>query len=154
MKAYFTYPSEIGAVAIAEEGGRITALTLAKTFCSKGYEKKETALTKKAAGQFKDYLEGKLKKFDLPLAPKGTAFQQKVWQALIKIPYGKTKTYGDIARDIKKPKACRAVGGANNKNPIFIVIPCHRVVGCGGLTGYAFGLGLKKRLLDMEAKTR
>ena len=97
--------------------------------------------------------------FDLPLAPKGTAFQQSVWRALESIPYGEVRSYGDIARQIGNPKACRAIGGANNRNPIAIVIPCHRVIGADGrLVGYGGGLDKKEMLLSlerqvMEAKT-
>ena len=85
----------------------------------------------------------------------GTAFQQKVWKALLEIPYGETRTYGEIAAAIGSPKACRAVGMANRRNPIWIVVPCHRVVGAGGsLTGYAGGLAMKEALLQLERKNR
>jgi len=153
MKHYFLYQTKAGKVAIAEEQGKITDITLANSFCMKGMVLKETPLIKEAAAQINKYFDGKIKTFDLPLNPQGTAFQRSVWEALCKIPYGATKTYKDIAIAIKNPKAMRAVGGANNKNPIFIVIPCHRVIGAdGSLTGYAGGLGMKKDLLEMEAK--
>jgi len=101
--------------------------------------------------QLQEYFAGKRKVFDLELAPSGTDFQKKVWQALLKIPYGKTATYKEIAAAIGHPKAARAVGMACNKNPIAIIIPCHRVVGSNGsLTGYAGGLEMKKRLLELE----
>mgnify|MGYP003226538130 CR=1 FL=1 len=87
----------------------------------------------------------------LPLAPAGTPFQQAVWEALRTIPYGETRTYGQIAAQIGRPTACRAVGMANNRNPIAIVVPCHRVVGStGALVGYAGGLGVKTHLLNLE----
>lgn len=106
---------------------------------------------KETIGQLEEYLQGKRKKFTIKLNPKGTGFQQKVWHELQKIPYGKTVSYGDIATRINNPKAVRAVGGANNKNPIPIIIPCHRVVGKNGsLVGYAGGLEIKKRLLEVE----
>lgn len=101
--------------------------------------------------QLTDYFAGKLQTFDLALAPEGTQFQQSVWQALRTIPYGKTCSYGDIAHQIGKPKASRAVGAANGKNPIPIVIPCHRVIGSTGrLTGFGGGLAAKETLLGLE----
>jgi len=116
-----------------------------------GYEKKETPLINKAARQFGEYFEGKRKSFNLPLTMQGTDFQMKVWNALKKIPYGKTASYGKLAAMIGNPKACRAVGMANNRNPIAIIVPCHRVIGHdGSLTGYGGGLELKKLLLDLE----
>ncbi len=111
----------------------------------------ETPLIQEAAKQLKEYLKGKRKAFDLPLAPEGTPFQKAVWQALTGIPYGETRTYREIAETAGKPKACRAVGMANNKNPIAILIPCHRVIGADGkLTGYAGGLDIKEKLLGLE----
>jgi methylated-DNA-[protein]-cysteine S-methyltransferase len=89
--------------------------------------------------------------FDLPLDPRGTAFQQRVWQELLRIPYGETASYGDIAERIGNPKACRAVGMANRRNPIPLIIPCHRVIGHdGSLTGFGGGLAVKERLLALE----
>jgi methylated-DNA-[protein]-cysteine S-methyltransferase len=99
----------------------------------------------------KDYYQGKKPKNFVPKNIHGTAFQKKVWTALTKIPYGKTATYGEIAKKVGSPKAFRAVGGACNKNPYAIVIPCHRVIGSNGdLTGFAGGLKMKKKLLDLE----
>ncbi|WP_321492638.1 methylated-DNA--[protein]-cysteine S-methyltransferase [uncultured Desulfobacter sp.] len=101
--------------------------------------------------QLGQYFEGRLKQFDIDLQPKGTDFQKKVWQALLAIPYGTTVSYGEIARRIENPKACRAVGMANRSNPIPIIIPCHRVIGKNGkLTGFASGLDIKQALLDLE----
>jgi methylated-DNA-[protein]-cysteine S-methyltransferase len=117
----------------------------------KGYDKKETPLIKKAALQFGEYFKGKLKSFNLPLTMQGTDFQMKVWNALKNIPYGKTISYGELAAMIGNPKACRAVGMANNRNPIAIIVPCHRVIGHdGSLTGYGGGLELKQKLLELE----
>lgn len=114
----------------------------------------ETPLIRKAAKQLNEYLAGKRKAFDLPLEPEGTPFQKAVWKALTGIPYGSTRTYKDIAESIGNPKACRAVGMANNKNPIAILIPCHRVIGTDGkLVGYAGGLDIKKKLLELEKQT-
>jgi methylated-DNA-[protein]-cysteine S-methyltransferase len=104
-----------------------------------------------AVRQFGAYFSGKLKSFDLKLAPEGTEFQKSVWRALCKIPYGETRTYKDIAASIGNPKAYRAVGLANNRNPIAIIVPCHRVLGSNGkLTGYASGLDVKAFLLQLE----
>lgn len=97
------------------------------------------------------YFSGELKSFDLKLAPEGTEFQKSVWKALCEIPYGETQSYKDVAISVGKPKACRAVGLANNRNPIAIIIPCHRVIGSNGkLTGYASGLDVKEFLLKLE----
>jgi len=105
-----------------------------------------------AVKQISEYLDGKRKCFDLKLTPSGTDFQKRVWDELMKIPYGEVCSYGEIAKKLGNPKASRAVGMANGKNPIPLIIPCHRVIGSSGkLTGYAFGLDLKKRLLQVEA---
>jgi len=116
-----------------------------------GCIKQETPLIKKAAKQFEEYFEGKRKSFILPLSLRGTDFQMKVWGALQNIPYGETTSYGKLAAIIGNPKASRAVGMANNRNPIPIIVPCHRVIGHdGSLTGYAGGLELKQELLELE----
>ena len=100
-----------------------------------------------------EYLEGKRREFDLPLAPAGTEFMLRVWKALQDIPYGETRSYKDIATMAGNSKACRAVGMANNRNPISIFIPCHRVIGANGvLVGYGGGLDKKTFLLDLEKK--
>lgn len=110
-----------------------------------------SALTSLALTQLSEYFAGTRTHFTLPLAPQGTQFQQKVWQALCSIPYGETCSYGDIAKCIENPKGVRAVGLANGKNPIAIVVPCHRVIGANGkLTGYAGGLERKAGLLKLE----
>ncbi|WP_314926896.1 methylated-DNA--[protein]-cysteine S-methyltransferase [Aeromonas piscicola] len=101
--------------------------------------------------EFDAYFAGRLQRFTLPLAARGTAFQQAVWQALCDIPYGETSSYGEIARAIGKPNASRAVGAANGRNPLSIIVPCHRVIGQNGsLTGYAGGLPIKQQLLALE----
>ena len=105
------------------------------------------------SGQLEAYFSGKLKSFDVKLAPEGTEFQKSVWKALCEIPYGETRTYGEIAKSIGNPKASRAVGLANNRNPIAIIVPCHRVIGANGkLTGYASGLDVKEFLLRLEGQ--
>ncbi|QNF16025.1 methylated-DNA--[protein]-cysteine S-methyltransferase [Aeromonas jandaei] len=102
--------------------------------------------------EFDAYFAGRLQRFSLPLAARGTAFQQAVWQALCDIPYGETRSYSDIARAIGKPEAVRAVGAANGRNPLSIIVPCHRVIGQNGsLTGYAGGLEIKTVLLALES---
>lgn len=101
--------------------------------------------------QMGEYFEGERKEFDLPLRPEGTDFQKKVWNALLEIPFGETRSYQDIANAVGSPKACRAVGMANHQNPIIIVIPCHRVIGKNGkLVGYGGGLSMKEKLLLLE----
>ena len=103
--------------------------------------------------QLRDYFSGKRKTFDVPLAPKGTAFQLAVWNALLQIPYGDTVTYAELARRIGKPSAVRAVGAANGANPIPVIIPCHRVIGSNGtLTGYGGGIERKQWLLALEGR--
>jgi methylated-DNA-[protein]-cysteine S-methyltransferase len=104
-----------------------------------------------AARQLGDYFERRRRHFDLPLDPAGTPFQRRVWEALRKIPYGEIRSYGEIAREVGRPDATRAVGAANGANPLPIVVPCHRVVGAdGSLTGFGGGLELKRFLLDLE----
>jgi methylated-DNA-[protein]-cysteine S-methyltransferase len=108
-------------------------------------------VNRKAVKQLEEYFGGRRTDFDLPLDFKGTDFQMKVWNALLAIPYGQTRTYGEIANRIGRPGAARAVGMANHDNPIAVIIPCHRVVGHNGsLTGYAGGLHIKQHLLSIE----
>ena len=102
-------------------------------------------------GTANEYFAGARREFDLPLAPKGTPFQKAVWAEMCRIPYGETRTYGQLAAAIGRPSACRAVGGACHSNPIAILQPCHRVVGRSGrLTGYAYGVEMKQYLLELE----
>jgi len=115
--------------------------------------KESPAALREPVRQLCAYFAGELESFDLPLAPEGTPFQQKVWDELCKIPYGQTISYGELARRIGSPNACRAVGLANGSNPIPIVIPCHRVIGSNGkLTGYGGGLPIKEKLLALERR--
>jgi len=160
MKSIYFYKYQIGKnfilkLGIAEDSGAdkaaICGVFLNAVNAPKGFVKKETPLIKKAALQFGEYFKGKRKSFNLPLTMSGTDFQMKVWNALKKIPYGKTISYGELAAMIGNPKACRAVGMANNRNPIAIIVPCHRVIGSdGSLTGYGGGLKLKSLLLELE----
>lgn len=146
---YFTYQTALGFLTICEEEGAITAIST--SFLPKEGEEVETALTQKAYLQLTEYMSGKRKSFDLPLAPKGTDFQKQVWKALCEIPYGETRSYKQIAEKIGNPKAVRAVGMANNRNPLIVVVPCHRVIGSNGnMVGYAAGVDKKEFLLRME----
>lgn len=148
MKHRCHYRMPIGNVCIEEECGNITAIYIDKEASG---DDSSTPLLQRAGSQLSEYFQGKRKEFDLPLAPVGTDFQRRVWDALLTIPYGKTRSYGEIAAQIGQPKASRAVGGANNRNPIMIVIPCHRVIGANGsLTGYGGGLDVKQYLLELE----
>jgi methylated-DNA-[protein]-cysteine S-methyltransferase len=114
-----------------------------------------TPLLREAERQLRAYFAGELRQFDLPLDPQGTPFQQQVWAALREIPYGEVRSYGQIAAAIGNPKACRAVGMANHRNPLPILIPCHRVCGSdGSLTGYGGGIERKKWLLELELGVR
>lgn len=105
-----------------------------------------------AADQLRAYFAGELREFELALAARGTAFQRQVWAAVYAVPYGSTATYSEIAATVGRPDACRAVGAANGRNPLPVIVPCHRIIGAaGGLTGYGGGLARKRSLLDLEA---
>jgi len=147
---YFTYSLKKIKVLITEENNAITGVYFGADIPS-GFVKAETPLIKKAAAQIEEYLNGKRRKFSLPLSMHGTEFQMDVWRALQSIPYGETRSYKEIAELVHRPKAVRAVGMANHRNPISIIVPCHRVIGHNGsLTGYGGGLPLKKYLLELE----
>lgn len=147
----YTYPTDIGNITITEKHGSITGVYFATDKQPENMEQQETPLLKEAAKQLKSYLDGRLREFSLPLTPDGTAFMKQIWKALCEIPYGETASYKEIAAKIGNPKAYRAVGLANNRNPIPLFIPCHRVIGTdGSLTGYRGGLELKNRLLRLE----
>ena len=149
---YYTEQTAIGMITITEERGFITNLFFGqKAFNGKWDKHFLSDIILDAFRQLEEYFEGKRKDFNLPLNPKGTSFQQKVWSCLYSIPYGETRTYKDIAKQVGDENASRAVGNANNKNPVPIFIPCHRVIGAdGSLTGYAGGTELKEKLLDLE----
>lgn len=152
MGNVFYYQTPIGKVGIAEEGDKITHLYFSPEQ-NKSHTIKETVVLKEAYRQLCEYFEGKREFFSLPLAPKGSEFMKKVWSALENIPYGETRSYKDIAQTVGNDFAYRAVGLANNKNPIPIFIPCHRVIGTNKkMVGYAGGLKIKKHLLDIEGK--
>lgn len=150
-KSMFFYSTTIGRIGIAEDENAISNLWFPKERAPNDAVELETGLLREAHGQLSEYLSGERKEFTVHLAPAGTPFQRKVWESLLKIPYGQTKSYGAVAKDIGSPGASRAVGMANNRNPISIFIPCHRVIGADGkLIGYLGGLDTKKRLLDLE----
>ena len=150
---YFSYDkNNYGEFIFVEDGVGISRLELKKDCFSYGeMVEKETALLAQAKLEVREFFIGKRKNFTVPLSLHGTDFQMKVWQKLREIPYGQTYTYGQLATSIGNPKAARAVGMANNRNPILFMVPCHRVIGStGALTGYAPGLDLKAKLLQME----
>lgn len=143
----YSYDTVIGEIYITEKDNCICNVS----FGTLNYKEKETSLIKKTYSQLKEYFAGNRKIFDIPISANGTEFQIKVWEELQKIPYGKIRTYKEIAENIGNKNASRAVGMANNKNPIAIIIPCHRVIGSNGdLTGYAGGIKLKQYLLNLE----
>ena len=152
MGNIFYYNTPIGLVGITEQNDKITNLFFeCEDIDSKEYTINESFILKEANKQLQAYFNCQLKEFTLPLAPVGTDFMTRVWEALRNIPYGETRSYKDIAIIIGNSKACRAVGMANNRNPIAIITPCHRVIGSkGDLVGYAGGLKIKSFLLDLE----
>ncbi len=150
MKNLYIYKTPIGKIKISDNGKAIIRITTKVDF-EKDDNIKETDLIKKAYNQLEEYFARKRKEFDLPLEFEGTEFQVKVWNALLTIPYGETRSYKEIAEQIECPKGARAVGMANNKNEIMIVVPCHRVIGSSEkLVGYAGGLDIKSELLKLE----
>lgn len=145
-----TFDSPIGKMEIIEKNEKIVRIELVSK--DEKTEENSTPLLEKAKEQLVEYFDGKRRKFDFPVEFSGTDFQKAVWRELEKIPFGETRTYGEIASAIGKPKASRAVGGACNKNHILIAVPCHRVIGAGGkLVGFALGTDMKKWLLGHEA---
>ena len=161
MKIYISqYDSPLGRIFLAssDEGLVQVGLSTREKFSSEISRKhpsaeliKDDRKNQSVISQLDEYFQGKRKDFSLPILFDGTLFQKKVWQALTKIPYGQTVTYKDIAVKIGNPKAVRAVGNANNRNPLGIVVPCHRVIGTNGkLVGYGGGLDMKEKLLKLE----
>lgn len=149
MTCFFTYNTPIGRATLESNGRALTRLAPGAVVL--GGENRPDAVSNAAASQLQEYLAGRRRVFDLPLAPAGTPFQKEVWRALELVPYGETRTYSQVAEAIGRPGAARAVGGACNANPLPIFIPCHRVVpASGGVGGYAFGLRMKEYLLRLE----
>lgn len=146
-----TFCSPIGIVRLTEEGGAITRIELSDAIDASSAP---TPLLREAERQIMAYLGGKRQQLDFPIRMVGTPFQQRVWRALQQIPYGTTRTYGEIATAIGNPRASRAVGMACNKNPLLLIVPCHRVIGANGkLTGFAYGMNAKRWLLELEEAT-
>jgi len=144
------YKTRFCDVTIVSDGDAIVGLWLRDVEIP-GARRETSDLTDRVAGQLEEYFDGRRLDFDVAIRPSGTEFQMDVWKALLEIPYGETRSYSDIAESIGRPRACRAVGMANNRNPISIIIPCHRVIGAdGSLVGYGGGLDMKQKLLDLE----
>ncbi len=153
MREYDYLDSIIGKIVIETEGDFLVGVNLKKNIDTSAMRQNENNVIKETKRQLEEYFCGKRKIFDLPIAMNGTAFQKKVWSALLEIPYGQTRSYKEIAVAVNNPKGSRAVGMANNRNPIFIIVPCHRVIGAdGSLVGYGGGLDVKKKLLDLEKR--
>lgn len=142
------YPSPIGLLRLESDGEALCAVQLAP---DRTDAECPCPVLAETARQLGEYFAGRRRDFDLPLRAAGTPFQQRVWAALRAIPYGETRSYGQIAAAVGNPKACRAVGMANNRNPIMIIVPCHRVIGADGrMVGYAGGVWIKEVLLRLE----
>jgi len=152
IKNLYYYQTDLGLIGIAENGQAITDLFFAGDEPEpEGMCRKETKLIRQAAYQIEEYFKGKRKCFDVPLYLEGTTMQKATWEALLSIPYGQTRSYKQIAEQIGRPRAYRAVGMANHHNPVAIIVPCHRVIGANGkLVGYGGGLEKKQYLLDLE----
>jgi methylated-DNA-[protein]-cysteine S-methyltransferase len=153
MLTAMTMRAPFGALRLYAEHDELVELTLPDRPGPAAPEGRSEVLVR-TADQLAEYFAGTRRVFDLPLAPRGTAFQVMVWRALVKIPFAETRSYGEIARAVGRPAASRAVGAANGRNPIAIIVPCHRVIGSNGdLTGYGGGLPIKRWLLDHECPT-
>jgi methylated-DNA-[protein]-cysteine S-methyltransferase len=146
-------PSPIGELLLTGDGDALTRLLMSPFTVDPSWTRDDDGL-RPFVRQLDDYFSGKRRDFDMALAPVGTEFQMRVWAALREIPYGETWSYLELATRIGNPKACRAVGLANGRNPIAVVVPCHRVIGANGsLTGYGGGMDRKRLLLDLERST-
>ncbi|MFB0971559.1 MAG: methylated-DNA--[protein]-cysteine S-methyltransferase [Tissierellia bacterium] len=153
MKSYFYYESPIETLTLISEEDHLIGLYFGKVEIEGKEEKSK--IIEEGIKQLEEYFQGKRKSFDLPLKFYGTEFQQKCWNALTTIPYGETRSYKDMSEIVNCPKGYRAVGLANNKNPISIIAPCHRVIGSDGkLVGFGGGLDKKEFLLDLEKKNK
>ncbi|HEX7872489.1 MAG TPA: methylated-DNA--[protein]-cysteine S-methyltransferase [Sphingobium sp.] len=156
---FTTLPSPVGTLTlVASDAGLVAVLwendDPGRVRLGALVEHRDHAVLSQVSAQLSDYFAGKRQSFDLPLDFRGTDFQKSVWQALLAIPFGETRSYGEIARTLDRPGASRAVGAANGRNPISIIAPCHRVIGSNGaLTGFAGGLAAKQYLLRLEGAT-
>jgi methylated-DNA-[protein]-cysteine S-methyltransferase len=153
MTTYTSIDSPIGPLLAARDGTALVAIRFHPAEPCSDWLRDDNAFDD-VRHALDDYFEGSLVRFALPLDPRGTEFQKRVWRALLDVPFGETTTYGDLARGLGKPAAVRAIGAANGANPIPIIIPCHRVIGSdGSLVGFGGGLPVKRWLLDHEART-
>ena len=151
MRSRIAWDSPIGRLLIAADDMGICEIRLLKPEDEISEENEKTPLLYRAVKELEEYFDGRRQMFDLPLSASGTAFERAVWQALGSIPFGETRTYGQLAARIGRPKGARAVGGACARNPLLIVVPCHRVIGSSGaLTGFAAGMDAKRILLMLE----
>ncbi len=157
---YFSIvPSPLGPLLLSGDGDGLTGLHVAGEALAPDHRAgdlvEDAAPFAEVSEQLEAYFEGDRRTFDVPLAPRGTAFQREVWSALLDVPYGETVTYAALAHRLGRPRAFRAVGAANGRNPISVIVPCHRVIGTdGSLTGYGWGIERKRWLLDLEAGLR
>ena len=158
MNVYTQFDSPIGLITVNGNDDGLLGVwyeSHARTLSDFGVQDDEHPILQLTISQLKEYFNGERREFSIPLAANGTEFQNKVWQALTTIPYGETWCYKDLAIAVGNPKASQAVGGANGKNPISIIVPCHRVIGKNGsLTGYAGGVDIKQVLLDLENQAK
>jgi len=156
MNCYSYIESPVGTLLLTGDGTRLNEILFPnKDRRPDAAAEKHVEPFREVTRQLAAYFEGTLKEFDLELAPQGTPFQLQVWEELQRIPYGETISYGELAQRMGNPSASRAVGAANGRNPIPIVIPCHRVIGAGGsLTGFGGGLATKRALLELEQESR
>ncbi|MGR6838795.1 methylated-DNA--[protein]-cysteine S-methyltransferase [Aliivibrio wodanis] len=157
MNVYTQFDSPIGMITVNGNDEGLLGVwyeSHARVLSDFGVQADDHPILKLTVSQLKEYFNGDRREFSIPLAANGTEFQNKVWKALTAIPYGETWCYKDLAIAVGNPKASQAVGGANGKNPISIIVPCHRVIGKNGsLTGYAGGIDIKQALLELEAKS-
>lgn len=153
-KESITVETPLGVLVVTAQDGYVCAIGLAKEDSGEAATANvNSEVLRQATRELKEYFAGERREFTFPMQAQGTPFQQKVWKALREIPFGQTRSYGEIAGEIGQAKASRAVGMACNRNPIMIAVPCHRVVGAkGALVGYAYGTGVKQRLIDLERK--
>lgn len=155
MQCYCFYDSPLGRLRLAQRDGALYSLLRTDLPMPAPWQEGDAPVLALARAQLAEYFAGTRRAFTVPLALEGTAFQLRCWEALCRIPYGETRTYGQQAASIGRPRAARAVGGANHANPVMILVPCHRVIGANGtLTGYGGGLDMKAYLLALEAGSR
>ena len=156
MMRYCEIPSPVGRLRLAGDEEGLRGISFQNRFSSAGVAedwKQADEPFREVIAQLEAYFSGKRRAFNVPLAPEGTPFQRQVWSVLLTIPYGETRSYGELASRLGRSKASRAVGAANGRNPIPIIIPCHRVIGAdGSLTGFGGGLAIKRQLLELETR--